>query len=476
MRVSIGIAHASWAPGRKETLQRLLGQLGGAKVHVSVSEDREHARVWARRLWKWASTQDGPTILLNDDVEVSPDLVAAVEAMLQVLPGEIISLHSQLPVARSLAGANQRWLRSYWLSGPGYVLPSGTPKKLLEWMSATPDSILDSWNEDGYANLFSWGMRRPVWHSLPALVAHDVNVSSTLGYDNHKYRSTLVPWTDPLFRGAPLHKTAYWEPSCPPVFVQNPWMSTQDLRTIDAQRDLGSAKYRVLICTPYRGGITPEYMATMLRLLSAVKTGVEFKHELELINVHAHHEDLVRVRSRFVRMALASPCTHLAMVDADNSFDPKVLFAMLRTGKDFVQAPYPRRDGNGYSLRATEKVRAQGGFRDEDIVGDCAEIEGTGMGLTILARSCMERMVAVYGGTGLDFIDIVEGQPHKTVALFQLLHRDGALMSEDVSFATRWRDIGGQVHLYVGDGSPIDHTGLTTHRGNIEDLGLARAV
>lgn len=236
MKPVIGIAHASFAEGRAEGLARLRAQLDpqGATVYVQVSDTKEHAQVWARRLWAWAAAQDSPAILLNDDVTVSPDLVARVDAMTDILPNEIIALHSQLPAARSLAEAGVTWLRSYWCSGPGYVLPRSVSSKLDEWVGDTAKPILDAYNEDGYLQMWAWGRRRPIWHCLPALVQHDTEIASTLGYDKHTLRVAVVDWTDPLY-AAGLPKMTIDSPA---PFIENPWMSTETLMALEAKRDM----------------------------------------------------------------------------------------------------------------------------------------------------------------------------------------------------------------------------------------------
>jgi hypothetical protein len=236
MRPVIGIAHAAFAEGRRWGLERLVGQLKeqGVEPYVQVSETPEHAQVWARRLWAWAATQNAPAILLNDDVTVSPDLVSRVDEMTDVLPDELISLHCQLPAAKSLAEAGVTWLRSYWTSGPGYVLPPGVPAKLEDWISHTPSTILGKWNEDGYCNMFSFSRRRPQFHCLPALVQHDCDIPSTLGYDKHTLRVATVDWADPLFAsGLPQVRL-----DGPAPFVDNPWMTVTTLIALEALRDM----------------------------------------------------------------------------------------------------------------------------------------------------------------------------------------------------------------------------------------------
>ena len=79
------------------------------------------------------------------------------------------------------------------------------------------------------------------------------------------------------------------------------------------------------------------------------------------------------------------------------------------------------------------------------------------------------------GHLGLHTVDLVQGQLYPTIIPFQLLVRDGVLLSEDSSFLQRWQDIGGKVWLYIGAGSPIAHYGSTCYQGSIEDLGFTRS-
>ncbi len=174
-----------------------------------------------------------------------------------------------------------------------------------------------------------------------------------------------------------------------------------------------------------------------------------------------------------LRLAFESNCTHIAFADGDNAWLPEVVVAMLRSGKNFVQAPYMRRDGRGYSVRPIEEVRRLGNYLPEHIQDDeTVEIEGTGFGLTILSRACMEQMLAAYGGKDLDFFDRIGDQVYLTTALFQLMIRDRVLLGEDMSFAQRWRDLGNKIWMYIGQGSPIAHYGHALYQGKIDDLGF----
>jgi hypothetical protein len=63
-----------------------------------------------------------------------------------------------------------------------------------------------------------------------------------------------------------------------------------------------------------------------------------------------------------------------------------------------------------------------------------------------------------------------------TVALFQLLIRDGRLWGEDQSFCLRAADLGIQAYGYFGPGSPATHWGEHGYQGRIEYFGLTRDV
>ena len=122
------VTAAEWAPERRPGLARLQAQLPGAITLASPV--REHASVWALRAWRKAAAHDGPTVILNDDVTVCPDFPAVVAAMLAAVPDQVIALHTTIAIAPSLAACGERWVRSYWLTGPGYVFPPGAAARL----------------------------------------------------------------------------------------------------------------------------------------------------------------------------------------------------------------------------------------------------------------------------------------------------------------------------------------------------------
>ena len=226
--MKFAIAHAAWAPGRAESLARLVEQLG-EDVLVSVSTGPEHASVWARRIWEWAGRQDEHVCILNDDVLAHPELRRICEAMIEAVPDECISLHTNIlgAVAESMLG--HHWVRCYWYTGPAVIIPPARMRSLLAWVYRTPWYFLSRNNEDNCAIHWAWEEQRPFYCAIPAPVHHDTSVRSTLGYDDHAYRVPLVPWGDPRWAHARLTDPAWWRVESPPPAVPNPWMPVAKL-------------------------------------------------------------------------------------------------------------------------------------------------------------------------------------------------------------------------------------------------------
>jgi len=197
----------------------------------------------------------------------------------------------------------------------------------------------------------------------------------------------------------------------------------------------------ISICTPVFG--TPATASVSLAYLNgwrSMSRTVELLPPTDYTNC-----DLVRARSRGVRTALEKGSSHLLFWDSDVGGDgvATVLQGMLALSKDFIAAPYRRKNATG---ALTHEKTGHVGF-----------------GFTLLSRWCMERMVEAYRET-LTFGDQVGGKAYPTVALFALLLAHGTLLGEDYSFCERWMSIGGSVYLYDGPGLPLEHVGSAVYR------------
>jgi hypothetical protein len=520
--VVLAIAHTPWLAERVTSMARLREQLSSGHAYLTDQReftDRAPNAVWSEMMWRWAAESSAEWCLfLQDDAEVAPNFWAALHAILEALPvdADVVGLQATHPACPALATEGVRLVTTTdALIGVAYVVRRAALREFLRWRAT---GLHPGWNEPGPRFLSEDTMLglwcaitgRKVFHPIPTIVDHDTTIQSTYGNDAHVHRRPLVTWRDAGKYGPwDLEESDFWMgggaqrnahglgpphlgrfyPSTPDTAALHVRGFTVDqyaaLKADDGAPVLVGLKYRMLakaykeptyrlfLATPQRGGVSPEYVQSVLELQRLI--GLDVQHEMSL-DLRQEHEDLVRVRSRMLRIAYESECTHLLFADGDNAWASNVVPAMLRTGKDFVQCPYKRRDGRGYTIRPVERDRRIGRTPPEAIQPDnTIEIEHTGLGLTLISRACMKQLLENYGGGELDFLDMLDGRLYPTTALFQLIIREGVLLGEDTSFATRWRDRGGKVWLYIGDGSPIAHHGTTLFQGSIEDLGFTRA-
>jgi hypothetical protein len=237
--IDIVIAHAAWAPGRRESLDRLRQSLGpdGERVLVVSSAQKQHANEWAVNVWR--SIRDieekNPSVeaslVLNDDVTCHPEIMRGCATLTAALPGHLLSLHGNFPRMRDARAKGATACRCYWPSGPAMVLPRGLAGELLDWLETVPPAWFSgNINEDGVVASFLWSRQTPSVVTIPALVRHDTNVRSTLpGYDSHPNRRSHVDWVD----GAPLPDWSKASVDDAP-YVGIPWMTDGALRQLGA--------------------------------------------------------------------------------------------------------------------------------------------------------------------------------------------------------------------------------------------------
>ena len=483
------------------------------------------------------------------------------------------------------SGDTVRWVTTTdWLVGTGWIAPVDAIARYLRWRAEdlAPSAVGDV-SEEALFGLFCMATRRRIFHPIPAIIDHDVSLASTFGRDGNPFRRPSVLWDQGpsyghawhevdleapdfwrgLFRRVPLsdptgdgYAHAYnQDPDAVELSVRHIGRYYDDRAILVAERsvkgwgpadtlrarsDTGDREKRrmvaarrgralrkgstdrVLICSPRRGGLHPEYATGVERLIRLVE--VDVTGAWELLDVWRWHEDVARVRSRFVQAARLTDCTVIHWLDTDVSASPKALLGMLRSGHELVGTPYPRRDRINFESIAAggpgpPEARAYqyplgrpAGPIDE---WNCAPVAWIPMGCAILRRSAFERMIGHYeslpepvdldqvshldgvgpdelrsrlervveelrrwrrGHEGLRFFDgfVYSKEKIATVALFQLLIRDGRLWGEDQSFCLRAADLGVQSYAYFGPGSPATHWGEHAYQGRIEHFGLTR--
>lgn len=522
--VALCVPHTPWRPERVASFERLrhaLGLDGEIPPWVTarrVFSERAPNHVWAAALWNWGAEQEASHLVqLQDDVIVSPNFWPALRAMIEAVPDQVIGLEAAHPAAPALFAEGRHWYTtSDGLVGVAWIFPTAGLRAFRAWCArGLRVGAREAVTEDMLIGLWCLATGRRVWHPIPTIIDHDTSLASTYGNDAHPHRRPAVTWTALAGRTADLELAEWWAVGAgamPPhlghFYESSPALAAQwvagfseaDRRRAsadDGRRELRRLSHaarakgdrapaaRILVCTPTLGSVHPAHSASVARLVAAEALDVDLA--FELVASWQWTADLVRVRSRFVRAFLESDATHLLFVDGDVSFEPRAVLGMLAAGREFVAAPYPKRGGiefarvakddgrppearaYGYKLRTL--AAPEGATVDES---GCIEVAAVPLGAALLSRACLATMVDHYRHQ-LEFDDqIPGGGVHPTTALFQLLFEGRELLSEDYSFCSRWRALGGRVWLYLGPGSPVTHHGDHAYRGHVEAFGLTR--
>lgn len=507
---SIGIPHTPWVPERVETLERLLYslELYPDDSNVKLFTERLPNHVWSEHMWKWGSVQKTTHFLsIQDDAIVSDLFWSLLEDIVVEFPNDIIGLQVAHPVAKIYAQEHKNWFTTCdGLVGVGYCLPTSLLREFLEWRSTClKEGAIETISEDSLLGLFAMCTGRRIHHPIPTIVDHDTSILSTYGNEGHSNRRSAV------FASSKYKPNSYDVeipiPHIGRLYTASPklaldWVkNTTSLDVIRYESDNGESEHRrlrhfsksrgklpdkkLLICTPTRGAVHPEYAASVWGLLRAEAFDVDLG--FEVFDAQLWSDDIVRCRSKFVHHFLTqTDCTHLLFIDSDISFSPRTIINMLNADRHFVAAPYPRRDSIDFDrVKSQQDIPVEAAaYRYSIRVGSalsldsagCGDIEGIGLGCALLSREMLQDVTNLAHKDGRQFLhsDLLTNKEYTVANLFALETVQGRLLSEDYSFCELVRGSGYKVEVYLGDGSPVSHHGSHAYHGVVESFGYKR--
>ena len=219
----VGVSNTPWIPERAASMARLRSALGCHRAlkpdHYFEMTDPAHVSVWAGRMWRRAldlSGGRGHTVFLQDDDCVPPAglLVAALRAILDVVPDQLIGLHLHHPGAVAAHHAGERFVTTMSCVGVGYVMPAPLLADFLAWRERLDPQLVYATSEDNLLDAWLIHRRRRVWHPVPTVVRPDRQLVSTgggggrTGADDQYMRSTVLGWEH--FAAGELADSAWW--------------------------------------------------------------------------------------------------------------------------------------------------------------------------------------------------------------------------------------------------------------------------
>jgi hypothetical protein len=213
------------------------------------------------------------------------------------------------------------------------------------------------------------------------------------------------------------------------------------------------------------------------------------------------HESLIpRARNLLAAMSLEDPvCTHTLFIDADIKFRFEDVLAMLDADRDIVCGAYPAKAINMDELLFAVREEHPDPLRyatrmvvnilppppgqtsmDIKVVKGCVPIGEGATGFMMIKRQVFERMIAAYPETmyysdqAADAKGTADHRGQQLWALFDCAVRGKRYVSEDYLFCQRWREIGGEVHLYLA--AQLGHVGQHIYTGDVYKTFVPTAV
>lgn len=226
--------------------------------------------------------------------------------------------------------------------------------------------------------------------------------------------------------------------------------------------------HRIFVCIPafgYRLTATT-FMATHALMPVLASKGIG-----GAITVLSY-PDIAELRDMFLTMFydVTKDFSHLLMIDADIGFPAEMVLDMLMLDEPIVGTIYPQRKFPlGWAGSGDGTLQAQR-------IGNFMKVEGTGMGVSLIRRDLVTRLLEQMPELSDDLIHmhpsgeiLKQAGANRLIRAFDKLHVEGrGWLSEDLSFCKRWQQCGGTTWAAIG--YRISHVGDFDYAGRYLDM------
>lgn len=180
--LTIAIQHAPHRPDRRLWTQAMIEHLRGEDrdIPIALVEDTQRQGCWPTYRRTLEAAGEAPHhLVLQDDLGLCRDFVAAVKELIRVRPGNLIALYSN---AKSVVAAMLRresWIEKEGICGPAMIWPRELIGEFLAWQ----DAHIDPGFEFDTVRVTMWLVKtsRKAFATVPSLTQHLGCESSTLG-------------------------------------------------------------------------------------------------------------------------------------------------------------------------------------------------------------------------------------------------------------------------------------------------------
>jgi hypothetical protein len=203
---------------------------------------------------------------------------------------------------------------------------------------------------------------------------------------------------------------------------------------------------KVLIGTPSYDGKVDVWFANSL-----VNTIRLTPPDTVIVPVYMAYDSLVqRARNDLVKLAIEENFDDLIFIDSDVEWNPEWINKLLNYDEDVVGGTYPKKsDTPMFPVKALTE-----GLKQEE--NGLIEVEGMPTGFLRLSRAALQKV--------WDVSDEYQNEGKTCRMVFDIKVMDGQLVSEDVVFCRKWRDLGGKV--YLDPAMCCNHIGVKKYTGD----------
>lgn len=213
---------------------------------------------------------------------------------------------------------------------------------------------------------------------------------------------------------------------------------------------------KVLIGTPSYDGKVDVWFANSL-----VNTIRLTPPDTVIVPVYMAYDSLVqRARNDLVKLALEEGFDDLIFIDSDVEWNPEWINKLLNYDEDVVGGTYPKKSDN---LQFPVKALPDGLVANDN---GLIEVEGMPTGFLRLSRAALQKV--------WDVSDEYQNESKTCRMVFDIKVMDGQLVSEDVVFCRKWRDLGGKV--YLDPSMTCNHVGVKKYQANFMEYIKALEV
>lgn len=206
---------------------------------------------------------------------------------------------------------------------------------------------------------------------------------------------------------------------------------------------------KVMIAAPsYDGTITVWHASS---LSETCKLGLA--HGVNVFAIYMSYDSLVqRARNDIIQLALEQDVDDLVFIDCDVDWTPADFFKLLEHDVDVVGGIYPKKgDNEEYPVKPLNGVM---NFEENGLV----EVEGIATGFLRLTKRAIQKVWE----NSEEYTE-----PHKPKPIRMVFNIDivnGQLVSEDIIFCMKWRELGEKV--WFDPSINLSHVGTKRWNGN----------